>query len=125
MSATNTTQTPLPTYKPPQDVQLASAEVNMAGVNSGLQEFIARLGMLHASLFGKPLVITSGRDAVHGNGSKHYVGKAVDIRTHDKTDAQCIVLLTVLADVAPQLGIAVFDERALGTEAHIHIELAG
>lgn len=124
MSAPDPIATPAPAYMVPPDVQLGSPTVNLAGCDARIQQFVARLGSVHQMLFNLPLVVTSGRDAMHGNGSKHYIGKAVDIRTHDKSEAQCLALLAVLNQVAPSLGLGIFDERALGTEAHIHIELA-
>lgn len=124
MSATNPNPTPPPAYTLPPDVQLGSPAVNLAGCDARIQQFVARLGGVHQMLFSIPLVVTSGRDAIHGNGSKHYIGKAVDIRTHDKSEAQCLTLLAVLNQVAPALGLGIFDERALGDESHIHIELA-
>ena len=30
---------------------------------------------------GKALVVTSGLDGVHSQGSKHYLGRAIDLRT--------------------------------------------
>lgn len=124
MSATNPNPTPPPPYTLTRGVELASDKVNLAGCDSRIQAFVERLGNTHLALFGTSLVVTSGRDAIHGNGSKHYIGKAVDIRTHDKSEAQCLVLLAILNQVAPSLGLGIFDERALGDEAHIHIELA-
>lgn len=124
MSATNPNP-PLPMeWATPPDIKRASDKVNISGCDARLQQFIARLNCVHYSLFGLALVVTSGRDAIHGNGSKHYIGKAVDIRTHDKTEAQCLTLLAILNQVAPSLGLGIFDERALGDESHIHIELA-
>ena len=103
----------------------ASDSVNIADLHTNLQVFMAWLANAHKALFNCPLVVTSGKDAIHGTGSKHYSGRAFDMRTHDKSDLENSVLIIVICAVSAKYGIACFDERALGAEAHIHIELAG
>ena len=70
-------------------------------------------------VFNIETVITSGLDGVHSKNSKHYVGRAVDIRTRD-----------IRPDTLP--GIAQELQSRLGGEyyvllepTHIHIQFNG
>jgi len=103
----------------------ASPAVVLDGVAAPLISFAQHLALLHKLLFGTDMVITSGKDSIHVASSLHGQGLALDIRTKDKTDAACVLLLSVLAYGGPENGIAVFDERALGDQAHIHVEYHG
>ncbi len=105
--------------------ELASPKVTVEGVKPALLAFVDYLGLVHRVVFSKPLVITSGKDALHVRGSLHYEGLAVDVRTHDLLPDEQGLLLALLAYAAPANKVAVFDERALGGEAHIHIEWHG
>lgn len=107
----------------PQFVVKGSPAVSLAGVDDKLITFLGWLGAVHQILFHDPLVITSGKDSIHGTGSKHYLGAAVDIRARDVTEVDVLLLLHVLAHASSQWPIAVFDERNLPGEPHIHIEL--
>ena len=118
---------PLPTAPQEWSVgyELASPAVNLVGVNDALLSFLAYLAMIHKLLFNKPLVVTSGKDSVHVASSLHGQGLAVDIRTRDLLPDEQALLLHLLAFAGPANHIAIFDERALGSEAHIHLEYHG
>ncbi len=105
--------------------ELAGPRVTVAGVKAELMSFVDYLGLVHRVVFGKPLVITSGKDSIHVAGSLHGQGLAVDVRTRDLASDEQGLLLALLAYAAPAARIAVFDERALGGEAHIHLEYHG
>lgn len=109
----------------PSSFQLASPSVNVAGVLAPLLAFVDYLGLVHHVVFNKPLVVTSGQDYIHVASSLHVEGRAVDIRTRDLLPDEQALLLHLLAYAGPANKIAVFDERALGAEAHIHLEYHG
>jgi hypothetical protein len=109
----------------PPGVSLASVAVNVDGVNEGLLNFVAHLGLIHQLLFSKPLVITSAKDALHAAGSLHAEGKAVDVRTKDLLPDEQALLLHVLAYAGPSSDVATFDERALLGQEHLHLEWHG
>jgi hypothetical protein len=87
--------------------------------------FVTYLGLWHRLTFNKPLVITSGKDAVHAAGSLHGIGKAVDVRITDLDAGEAALFFALLAFAAPGNLVAVFDERALPGEPHIHLEYHG
>ncbi len=109
----------------PKSVQLAGPEVNLEGVADGLLAYVSRLGDVHEAIFAIPLVISSGRDGQHAPGSLHAQGRAVDLRTQDKSDAEMLVFLAVVAYSAGNFHCTVFDERALPGAPHLHIEYHG
>jgi hypothetical protein len=104
---------------------VASPAVQLAGVRPELLTFVDYLALIHRVVFSKPLVITSARDSVHSAGSLHAQGLAVDVRTKDLLPDEQGLLLALLAYAAPANKVAVFDERALGGESHIHLEYHG
>jgi len=110
---------------PLRDYDVASPAVVLEGVNERLLSFVDYLGLVHRVIFQKLLVITSGKDAIHVAGSLHSEGLAVDIRTRDLLPDEQALLLHLLAYAGPENHIAVFDERALGEQAHIHLEYHG
>jgi hypothetical protein len=109
----------------PLGLGVASPEVVLDGVDPRLMRFAEHLGMVHQLLFGKPLVITSGKDGAHAENSFHKIGRALDLRTIDLDVESQLMLLNVLTYSANPAGIAVFDERAVHGEPHIHIEYHG
>lgn len=126
MSSTPVKPTPSPaSSEPGPPYQLASPAVKIIGVNAKLMDFVTYLALVHRVLFAEPLIITSGIDSIHVAGSLHAQGLAVDVRTKDLDQDSTLLLLAVLAYAAPANKIAVFDERALGGEAHIHLEYHG
>lgn len=114
-----------PFSEPAVNYELASPAVTVAGVNLKLMAFVEYLALVHRVLFNKPLVITSGKDSVHVASSLHGKGLAVDFRTKDLDPEEQSLLLHLLAYAAPANKIAVFDERALAGEEHIHVEYHG
>ncbi len=103
----------------------ASDAVEIEGVVQPLMTFAAQLAYLHFLLFGSPLVITSGRDGEHVPTSLHKVGRALDFRTHDKTDSEMQAFLGILAFAAPHQNCRVFDERVGPGGEHVHVEYHG
>lgn len=110
---------------PPANYQLAGPNVIVAGVRRELMQFVDYLALVHRVVFSKPLVITSGKDGAHVESSMHPAGLAVDFRTKDLQPDEQQLVLALLAYAAPSNHIAVFDERALGAEQHIHLEYHG
>lgn len=106
----------------PPGVAVADTAVVLEGVSDHLLGYVAQLGLIHQALFGEPLVVTSGKDGAHAVGSLHYDGRAVDLRTKDKTEAEMVVWLAVVGWSAPRFRVTVFDERGLGLEEHLHLE---
>jgi len=122
---TDATPNPLGPGVLPAGVQRASASVITDGLDPKLFAFLTPLGLVALHLFDQPVTITSAKDALHGVGSKHYTGHAVDLRTRDmrlEWQSTFLLVLTVLAD---RFGLTVFDERNLPGEPHIHVETAG
>jgi hypothetical protein len=105
--------------------ELATPQVDVKGVLGPLMNFVDYLGLVHRVVFSKPLVITSGRDGIHTLGSLHAQGRAVDVRTKDLLPDEQLLLLHILSYAAPANHIAIFDERALIGQEHIHIEYHG
>jgi len=104
---------------------VANPSVVLDGVSPGLLGFLAQMGIVHKTVFGKDLVITSGKDGTHVPGSMHYTGHAVDLRTVDKDPAGVDLLLHMLAYAVVGERIAFFDERNKPGGAHIHLEWLG
>ena len=60
--------------------------VNIEGLDPILKAALVEMEYIYAK-FHTELVITSGKDGTHGNGSLHYEGKAVDLRTWNVLDS--------------------------------------
>jgi hypothetical protein len=106
-------------------LELASSAVNVRDVKPQLMGFVTHLATIHLLLFGKDLVVTSGKDAIHATGSLHSQGRAVDVRIKDLDAEAQLLFLAILSYAAVSNQVAFFDERALGDESHIHIEYHG
>lgn len=68
--------------------------------------------------------ITSTTGGEHNRGSAHYEGRAIDVRTRDKSTAE---ITKLIADARAQ-GFTVYDERftpagAVWSGPHVHIEI--
>lgn len=77
------------------------------------------LKLIHEDL-GVPLVVTSVNDSTHLPDSDHYIGKAVDIRTHHLSET---AKDTLLARVRHNLGSPFYvalEDRG-GDNEHLHI----
>ncbi len=109
----------------PRLLQLEDETVKITGLRPVLLGFLATVARVHADLFQKVLVVTSGNDGQHAKGSKHYTNAAVDLRSMDKTLDQQLVFLMVLTWLGNTRGVAVFDERTQTGGGHFHCELAG
>jgi hypothetical protein len=116
---------PVPVFLPPAGVQLKDASVNIADVDPILQSFLTRAGLVHLHLFNERLVVTSGKDGTHGQNSKHYTGRAVDVRIKDlRLDWQAAFLLYIRV-LCDHFTLTVFDESNAPGGGHLHIEIAG
>ncbi len=104
------------------DVQLADNSVHVERLVPRMVMFVVRAGNLHAALFNKPLVITSGNDGEHAAGSAHYRNAAIDARSRDISPAQAMLFTMVLVDLGLEEGVSVFDERANPAKQHWHCE---
>lgn len=122
---TDATLNPLPPGILPAGVERATPAVVTDGLDPKLFAFLTPLGLVFLHLFDRPAVITSGRDALHAKGSKHYEGKAIDLRVKDMLPEWQSTLTLVLLVFAERYGLAVFDERFLPGQPHIHVEVAG
>jgi hypothetical protein len=119
------TESPLPPGIFPAGTQAKDSSVSLIGVDPILISFLTRLGLIHMHLFDSIMTVTSARDAVHGKGSKHYIGKALDLRISDLPPRSLITFMAVLWELTPRYKLAVFDEEQCIGAQHIHVELAG
>lgn len=91
---------------------------------AGLQECM-RPGLKAAAAIykkhGQELVITSGLEDEHSAGSKHYCGKAVDMRTYYFADAQKDKVLRALKRKLGLFYKIAIHNRGKKNE-HIHME---
>jgi hypothetical protein len=71
---------------------------------------------IHKRIALRDAIITSARDGEHSTNSKHYEGKAIDLRTRDLPSA---MVDEIVADLKQALGSAwdIIDE-----DSHIHCE---
>ncbi len=106
-------------------VSVASPDVVLDGVDARLMSYAEHLGLVHRLLFGRNLIITSGKEGKHVQNSFHALGLALDVRTEDKDLSEQLLFLNILAFSAPSQGVAVFDERAGHDAKHIHLEYHG
>lgn len=67
-------------------------------------------------------VVTSVNDSSHMEGSKHYSGNALDIRTHDWYFERTLRILDLILKVLKPLGYDVIFESKGTPNEHIHIE---
>lgn len=123
MTANQPTPAPAPAQQLPQFVEAASPSVVTAGVDERLIHLAEMLGAISKGIFSLPCVITSGRDSLHVQGSKHASGQAIDIRTKDKTPEQIALLLHLIHYCGPSYNVSCFDESMLGEQGHIHLEI--
>lgn len=125
MTDSSSSSAPNTPSKLPDYIQMASPAVNYHDVVPPLRAFTEFAALLHHLIFGNPLVVTSGKDAIHSTTSLHAFGKAVDVRTKDKSPEEQLLFLMVLGFSAPANHVSVFDERALPGQEHIHLEYHG
>jgi hypothetical protein len=107
----------------PEHLEVADKAVVVAGLDPFIEAFLAAAAALHWTLFSLPLIVTSARDSIHGTGSKHYVGKAADIRSRDLTVEQANDFAQKLVPLQAGAKVGIFDERFIGSP-HWHVETA-
>ena len=108
----------------PSGCELKDSAVNLIGVDGSLLSYCGKLGLIHLHAFDKPAVITSGKDQVHGTGSKHYQGKAVDVRLGDLDKNQRTLFIGFAYEIADVFKVSLMAERDGTGVEHLHIELA-
>lgn len=121
----STQTTPANVSHIPPGCELKDASVNLMGVDGALLTYAGKLGMVHLHAFDKPAVITSGKDSVHGTGSKHYTGKAIDVRLGDLDKNQRTLFLGFAYEIADLYKVSLMAERDAANVEHLHVELAG
>jgi hypothetical protein len=109
----------------PLGLAVADDSVVLDGVDPRLMSYAEHLGMIHRLIFGKDLVITSGKEGKHVQNSFHELGRALDVRTVDKDPEEQLLFLSVISFSAPAQGVAVFDERSTHDAKHVHLEYHG
>ncbi len=109
----------------PLGLAVADNNVVLEGVHPNLMNFLAHLAMIHKLLFGADMVITSAKDGKHVPGSLHPLGRAGDVRTHDKTPDEVSLFIHVITFSAAALPVALFDERNVPPSPHLHLEWHG
>jgi hypothetical protein len=112
-------------WLPPAGVELKDASVNVSDIDPVLQSFLVRLGLIHLHLFNAPVVVTSGKDAIHAASSKHYKGDAVDLRITDLPPGDQPAFLLILRVLCDKFCLAMFDETYAPGMGHVHVEIAG
>ncbi len=108
---------------PSSSVALKDQTVNIRKLDPILLQMLSVAGQLHAWLFHKVLIVTSGNDGNHLPDSKHYINLAYDVRTEDKTAAEQEIFLLNLKFLAQQRGALVIDERKSPHGEHFHVQL--
>lgn len=87
------------------------SSVNIEDLVPKLKNILSELEYVYAK-FHTDLVITSGKDGIHGTDSLHYEGKAVDLRTWN-------VLASLVEQIKAHIGP---DFDVILEKDHIHIE---
>ncbi len=111
-------------FESKSQLYVADSSVDLSNLSPKLAVVLTRLASVHWLLFDQQMIVTHGKDGKHVPNSKHYVGKAVDVRVRDKDRTQQLTFLAVLGYFVSVFGLAVFDERARSGETHFHIEEA-
>ena len=93
-------------------MKVKDSTVNIENLDPILKAALTEIEYVYAK-FHTELVITSGKDGIHGTESLHYEGKAVDLRTWS-------VLETLVKQLKARLGPK-YD--VVLEKDHIHVEL--
>ena len=101
-----------------------SDRVNLDKLHPQLALALEKAGTFHDLLFNRPLVVTSGNDGRHSRTSRHYRGMAIDIRSWDKSELGQLTFHVILAHLAKEYDLAIFDERNRDNAPHWHLEIA-
>lgn len=107
----------------PEHLEVADKTVVVEGLDPFIQLFLAAAAARHWTMFLKPLIVTSGKDSIHALGSKHNVGKAVDIRSRDLDQDEQDQFAVSMIELQATAKVGIFDERFIGTP-HWHVETA-
>lgn len=73
------------------------------------------------SKYNLDTVVTSGNDSEHSNGSKHYVGAALDFRTKH-TAGLAKGITKAVSEILTPLGFDVILEDVGEANEHLHVE---
>lgn len=100
-------------------MKLKHNKVNIDGLNPCMFDKLEGIENICKSVIGNKyeMTITSAKDGYHSNGSKHYIGDAIDIRTFDmggekNVDKVCNILSYMLGE----------NYDVVNEYDHIHIE---
>lgn len=104
-------------------MKLKDTSVNIVGLHKAFWVRLFLLDTYWRVKLGYELIITSANDGIHSTDSKHYDGRAVDIRTwaskHNGKQLEGSQRAMVLAKVVAIMGS---DFLVIGEEDHIHIQ---
>ena len=101
----------LPQRRRKSHLKTKDSTVNIEGLDPTLKAALVEMEYIYAK-FHAELVITSGKDGTHGNGSLHYEGKAEDLRTWNVLDA---LVKQLKAHLGPDYDVVLEKD-------HIHVE---
>jgi hypothetical protein len=107
----------------PDDLEVATSSVKVWGLVPPLQHFLVEAALIHATHNGKPLTVTSGADGQHAVGSKHWIWKAVDIRSRELNEPTADEFACQMVYLQSKYKVGIFDERYIG-QPHWHVEAA-
>lgn len=96
--------------------------VNLEGLNEKIVLFLAAAAQVHAALFHVPLVVTSGKDQEHISHSKHFIGRAVDLRLSDLDAVGQTICHIAFTYLACKCECGIFWEFTETPESHLHVE---
>jgi hypothetical protein len=113
---------PVPNWWP-EHLEVADKLVEVDNLDPCIQAFLGAAASTHWAMFAAPLFVTSGHDAVHGTGSKHYAWKAVDIRSRDLSLLDANRFAQAMVPLQATMKVGIFDERFIGSP-HWHVETA-
>lgn len=99
--------------------------VRFAIITPALVHMLGVVERLSRELFGLPaegLVITAGSDGTHMEGSKHYTGEAIDVRSKSLTwSAKAALIDGLRRELGPQFTVLLEDED--GAQEHVHLQV--
>lgn len=102
-------------------MRLKDASVSFDGAGAPILHALAVADAIYLRIARHDVVVTSCRDGKHSDGSFHYQGLAVDLRTRDVTPDERILILARLRAELPA-PYEIIDE---GTHFHIEFDQKG
>jgi hypothetical protein len=96
--------------------------VEFAMVAPGGYKILSALKTI-AKTFPKDITITAGTDGKHAKTSRHYIGAAYDVRSHDQTKDEQQTFLAYLDRELGNKQFYYFLEAPGTTNAHWHIQV--